>query len=44
LRAAVDAVLEGREPSSNQKPSVGCSIKWKLGNEPEYVPVPMTLR
>jgi peroxiredoxin len=44
LRAAVDAVLEGREPSSDQKPSVGCSIKWKVGNEPEYFAVPMTLR
>lgn len=41
LRAAVDAVLEGRPLSENQKPSVGCSIKWKVGNEPEYVPVPL---
>ena len=29
LRAAADAVLAGRKPSENQKPSVGCSIKWK---------------
>jgi hypothetical protein len=36
LRSAVDAVLEGRSPASNQKPSVGCNIKWKVGNEPEY--------
>ena len=29
LRAAVDAVLLGREPDENQTPSVGCNIKWK---------------
>lgn len=29
LRAAADAVLEGRAPSAAQRPSVGCSIKWK---------------
>lgn len=29
LRAAADAVLAGRRPSGEQKPSVGCSIKWK---------------
>jgi peroxiredoxin len=44
LRAATDAVLEGRMPSGNQKPSVGCNIKWKVGNEPEYFAVPMTIR
>jgi peroxiredoxin len=31
LRAALGAVLEGRPVSSDQKPSVGCSIKWKPG-------------
>src|SRR5437773_3247955 len=36
LRAAADAVLDGRTPSANQKPSIGCNIKWKVGNEPEY--------
>jgi peroxiredoxin len=36
LRAAVDAVLEGRPVSTDQKPSIGCNIKWKPGNEPEY--------
>jgi peroxiredoxin len=41
LRAAADAVLEGRQPSENQKPSVGCNIKWKVGNEPEYFGVPL---
>ena len=29
LRAAVDAVLAGRVPAPDQKPSIGCSIKWK---------------
>lgn len=29
LRAAADAVLSGAAPSADQKPSIGCSIKWK---------------
>jgi peroxiredoxin len=37
LRAAADAVLAGRAPSADQKPSVGCNIKWKQGHEPDYV-------
>lgn len=36
LRAAVDAVLAGKPVDSNQKPSIGCSIKWKPGNAPPY--------
>jgi peroxiredoxin len=36
LRAALEAVLAGKPVSRNQKPSVGCNIKWKPGNEPEY--------
>jgi peroxiredoxin len=36
LRAAMDAVLAGRPVSADQKPSVGCNIKWKPGNEPDY--------
>ena len=36
LRAAIEAVLDGRPPSPNQVPSLGCNIKWKAGNEPEY--------
>ena len=36
LRAACDAVLAGRMPAAAQKPSIGCNIKWKPGNEPEY--------
>lgn len=36
LRAAIDSVLSGKIVSSIQKPSVGCNIKWKKGNEPSY--------
>jgi peroxiredoxin len=34
LREALDAVLAGKPNSQNQKPSIGCNIKWKPGNEP----------
>lgn len=36
LRAALDAVLVGRLVPAEQKPSIGCNIKWKSGNEPDY--------
>jgi peroxiredoxin len=36
LRAALDAVLAGKPVSEQQKPSIGCNIKWKPGNEPDY--------
>jgi peroxiredoxin len=36
LRAAIDALLTGRPVSDDQVPSMGCNIKWKPGNEPEY--------
>ncbi|MBN2131711.1 MAG: thioredoxin family protein [Sedimentisphaerales bacterium] len=36
LRAALDAVLAGRPVPEPQKPSMGCSIKWKAGRKPEY--------
>jgi peroxiredoxin len=36
LRAALEAVLAGQPVASNQKASIGCNIKWKPGNEPEY--------
>lgn len=36
LRAALDEVLAGRNPSEDQRPSIGCNIKWKGGSEPEY--------
>ena len=34
LRRALDAVLAGGEVSGDQRPSMGCNIKWKPGNEP----------
>ncbi|MFW6198378.1 MAG: thioredoxin family protein [Acidobacteriota bacterium] len=37
LRAALDALLQGETiPAEEQKPSAGCNIKWKQGNEPDY--------
>jgi len=36
LRAAAEAVLAGKLPSGDQKASLGCSIKWKPGNEPRF--------
>ena len=36
LRAALDALLDGRPVSQEQTPSIGCNIKWKRGNEPDY--------
>ncbi len=39
LREALDRVLAGKPvPAETQKPSVGCNIKWKAGNEPETFP------
>jgi thiol-disulfide isomerase/thioredoxin len=37
LRAAIDAALASRPVDPNQRPSVGCNIKWKPGNEPRYL-------
>jgi len=36
LRAAIDDVLAGRVPAVEQRPSLGCNIKWKPGNAPDY--------
>lgn len=36
LRAALDAVLAGKAVSERQIPSMGCNIKWKAGNAPDY--------
>jgi len=36
LRAACDAAIEGKHVSESQKPSIGCNIKWKPGNQPDY--------
>ncbi len=34
LREALDAVLAGRPAAAQQRPSMGCNIKWRAGNEP----------
>jgi peroxiredoxin len=36
IRAAADAVLAGRAPSADQRSSIGCNIKWRRGNAPDY--------
>ncbi len=36
LKSALDAVLAGKPVSTDQRPSLGCNIKWKRGNEPHY--------
>lgn len=36
LRAALDAVLSGQPLPAEQRPSIGCNIKWTPGNEPTY--------
>ena len=36
LRAAITAVLNNQPISSEQQPSIGCNIKWKAGNQPNY--------
>ncbi|MBR56944.1 MAG: thioredoxin family protein [Myxococcales bacterium] len=36
LRAAIDAVLSGASIPDPQVPSLGCNIKWKPGNEPDF--------
>lgn len=36
LRHALDRLLDNMYPPDEQKPSLGCNIKWKEGNEPNY--------
>lgn len=36
LRAALDALVAGQPVPQPQKPSIGCNIKWKPGNAPDY--------
>ncbi len=36
LRAACDAILAGNPVTEDQKPSIGCNIKWKAGAAPDY--------
>jgi peroxiredoxin len=44
LRAAIDDVLAGRPAPAEQRPSIGCNIKWKPGNEPDYFTAFITAR
>ena len=37
LVAAVEALLAGGTVAEDQVPSIGCSIKWRAGDEPDYV-------
>ena len=36
LRAACEALLAGQPAAVEQVPSIGCNIKWRPGNEPDY--------
>jgi len=36
LRSAIDSLLESGNPPNPQLPSMGCNIKWKIGEEPDY--------
>ena len=36
LRSAIHALLNNDGPISEQLPSMGCNIKWKIGEEPDY--------
>jgi peroxiredoxin len=36
LRTAIESLLAGKNVDPNQRPSIGCNIKWIPGNEPEY--------
>ncbi len=36
LRSALDCILNGKQVATEQRPSIGCNIKWKNGLEPEY--------
>lgn len=36
LREALDRALSGKPPLEEQRPGIGCNIKWRAGNEPDY--------
>ena len=40
LSNAVDGLIAGKSISQEQTPSMGCNIKWKVGNEPDYFAKP----
>jgi peroxiredoxin len=43
LRSAIDALLGDRPVDAHQRPSLGCNIKWRHGNEPAYYPAATTV-
>ena len=43
LRKAINYVLADEQITWQQKPSIGCNIKWKAGNEPVYYKVPVAV-
>lgn len=36
LTNAIDEMISGQAATADQRPSMGCNIKWKKGNEPDY--------
>jgi hypothetical protein len=36
LRRAIDCVFAGQPVTAEQRPSIGCNIKWRTGHEPTY--------
>jgi peroxiredoxin len=36
LSAGLTAAITAAAPPANQVPSIGCNIKWRVGNEPDY--------
>jgi len=36
IRAAIEALLAGRPLPAEQRPAIGCNIKWRPGEEPEW--------
>jgi len=36
IRLALNSLLKGEDISADQKPSIGCNIKWHPGKEPEW--------
>ena len=36
LRSAIQALLNNEDPIPEQLPSMGCNIKWRVGEEPDY--------
>ena len=36
IKGALESLLAGGAPPESQQPSMGCNVKWKPGNEPDY--------